>query len=369
MIDWPRMWNDETRRFSPTRMALYAASLAYGRGVALRNALYDRGVFHVSHLSRPVISIGNITVGGTGKTPCVIMIAKMLQAKGRRPAVVSRGYGGKSISPVNVVSDGEKILLPAATSGDEPLLIARSLPGVCVLTGPKRAITGRAAIERFGADVIVCDDAFQHRQIHRDVNLVLLDDQRPLGNGHLLPRGELREHPEGLARADAFLLSRANLTKSADPDIIAIAAARKLPVFRSIHRADAVSNIGSKEELPLNALRGKRVCAFCGIAKPDAFKDTLLAAGADVVSFNPFPDHHPFGRRDLEDLMYSFRSFNAAYLMTTQKDAMRLLDCPDFLNMVWVLQIQMEIPDGAALFDTWLLERITEASERTDQAG
>ena len=369
MIDWPRMWNDETRRFSPTRMILYLASLAYGRATAVRNALYDGGWFQSVRLPRPVVSIGNITVGGTGKTPCVILLAKRLQAHGLRPAVISRGYGGKSPLPVNVVSDGENILLNAATAGDEPLLIARSLPGVCVLTGPKRALTGRAAVEQFGADVILCDDAFQHRQIQRDINLVLLDDRRPLGNGHLLPRGELREHPAGLARADAFLLTRADLTRPPDSDILAIARQHQLPVFRCVHRAVSLLNAATGHALPPEALRGKKICAFCGIAKPDSFLETLSALGADVVSFNPFPDHHAFTRRDLDDLQRVFQMRKADYLITTQKDVMRLESCPEFLNMVWDLSMQMDIPDSAPAFDQWLLDRIAAAAAPDLQAG
>ncbi len=369
MIDWPRMWSDDARRFSPIRMVLCLASLAYGRVTAVRNTLYDRGWFPSVRLPRPVVSIGNITVGGTGKTPCVILIARRLQAHGLRPAVISRGYGGKSALPVNVVSNGKEILLTAAAAGDEPLLIARSLPGVCVLTGPKRALTGRAAVEQFGADVILCDDAFQHRQIQRDINLVLLDDHRPLGNGWLLPRGELREHPAGLARADAFLLTRAEPTRPPDADILAIAQKFRLPVFRCIHRTVSLQNAGSGEKRPPEALRGKKVCAFCGIAKPDSFRDALFALGAEVVSFNPFPDHHAFSLRDLDDLQRVFQMRKADYLVTTEKDAMRLEHCPEVLNMVWTLHIQMDLSDSAPAFDQWLLDRITAAAAQAPQAG
>jgi tetraacyldisaccharide 4'-kinase len=362
MIDWQRMWNDDEKpRISPTRAALFILSLPYRLIVGLRNRLYDRQILTGVKLPCPVISVGNITVGGTGKTPCVLMIAKMLQSADFRPAVISRGYGGNSRASVNIVSDGQSILLGADVAGDEPLLIARSLPGIPVITGPKRMETGRAAIERFGADVLVCDDAFQHRQICRDINVVLLDDQKPLGNGHLLPRGPLRESPAGLSRADVLVLTRADVASPPHPGITGIARTLGIPVFRAVHRACGITR--GNESLLMDALRGKKVCAFCGIAKPDSFEQTIVAAGAELVSFNPYPDHHPFGRRDIEDLQHAFSAHGAEYLITTEKDAMRLERCPDFLNMVWVLCMDMEICQNETAFGKWLMERLDAARE------
>ena len=158
----------------------------------------------------PVISVGNITVGGTGKTPCVIMLAQMLQENGFKPAILSRGYGGKSINPVNIVSDGQKILLDSKTAGDEPFLIAHALKDIPVITGAKRIITGKTAIDQFRADVLICDDAMQHRQIFRDIDLVLLDSRSLSGKNYILPRGRLREPITELKRASAIVLTRTN---------------------------------------------------------------------------------------------------------------------------------------------------------------
>ena len=191
MINWQRIWDDDgnTSCYSPVKIIAYVLSFFYRLIINFRNWLYDHKIFKEIKLPCPVISVGNITVGGTGKTPCVIMLAQMLQKNGFQPAVISRGYGGKSNNPVNIVSDGQKILLDSETAGDEPFLIANALKGIPVITGAKRIITGQIAIDKFGANVLICDDAMQHRQIFRDINLVLLDS-RSLRGKIIFCRGE-----------------------------------------------------------------------------------------------------------------------------------------------------------------------------------
>src|SRR5271157_2738293 len=195
MIDWQRIWDDDgiTGWYSPVKIIAYVISFFYRLIINFRNWLYDHKILKEVTLPCPVISVGNITVGGTGKTPCVIMLAQMLQENGFKPAVISRGYGGRNINPANIVSDGHKILLDSEIAGDEPSLIAHVLKGIPVITGAKRIVTGQAAIDRFGVNVLICDDAMQHRQIFRDVNLVLLDSQNLKGSNHILPLGRLRE--------------------------------------------------------------------------------------------------------------------------------------------------------------------------------
>ena len=205
MINWQRIWDDDGKTFfyTPVRIIALILSYFYLLVVSIRNWLYDHKIFKETKLSCPVISVGNITVGGTGKTPCVIMLARMLQRNGFQPAVISRGYGGKSVQPVNILSDGHQILLDSETAGDEPFLMARALQGVPVITGAARKMTGQVAINQFGANVLICDDAMQHRQIFRDINLVLFD------SGDLLPPRWLPEWVEranGLAGMLAFSL-------------------------------------------------------------------------------------------------------------------------------------------------------------------
>ena len=197
------IWYSETDAsiLNPLTLILSFLSLFYRSVVNLKNRMYDCGIFKQTRFPCKVISIGNITVGGTGKTPTVIMLAKSLKEKGYRPAVLSRGYGGKAKAPVNVVSDGSKILMEQIEAGDEPILIARAAEGIPVLTGPERIDTARFAIENLKANVLILDDAFQHRRIFRDVDIVILDRELPFGNGFLLPRGPLREPTTALNRA------------------------------------------------------------------------------------------------------------------------------------------------------------------------
>ncbi len=360
MIDWQRMWNEDhaIRRFSPLRAILYLLSMLYRLAIILRNRLYDRQILKSIKLGCPVISIGNLTVGGTGKTPCVVTLARILQEHGYSPAVISRGYGGRNPGPVNIVSSKTGILLNAAVAGDEPLLIARSLPGVPVLTGPKRTLTGQTAIDRFHCDVLICDDAFQHRRINRDVDIVLLDAARPLGNGHLLPAGELREPLTGLRRASCLMMTRADETAPLHPEIAQIIHKSGIPVFRSIHRFTEMASPLQNISLAAADLRGKKVCAFCGIAKPESFRKILTDAGAKILSFVDFPDHYDYNHHDLEALENHFRTFSADHWVTTEKDAMRLTAWPDFLKTTFIIRVNMEVLPSDPTFEEFILGRL-----------
>ncbi len=341
-----KVWNEE-RDADPTGalgIVLSLLSLPYRGAVAARNRLYDRGILRQEVLPCPVISVGNLTVGGTGKTPMVILITQMLREKGRRPAVLSRGYGGTARAPVNTVSDGKQILMRWKESGDEPLLIAEAVPGVPVLTGPERIRTGRAAIERYGADVLILDDAFQHRALFRDLDIVMLDTAHPLGNGFLLPRGPLREPREALRRTHLLIWTGDPESESPLP------AAPSLPSFRGVHRPQELVEAATGHVLPLTELRGKKVCAFAGIGNPDAFQRSLAVLGAEVTSFRIFPDHYPYHTSDLEALRRLARKSAAERIVTTEKDGIRLADFPDFLGELSLLRIGMEItpPDAFA---------------------
>jgi tetraacyldisaccharide 4'-kinase len=322
--------------------ALRLLSPLYQGVVATRNDLYDRGVLRQAKLSCPVISVGNLTVGGTGKTPTVILLANLLREQGRRPAVLSRGYGGRAKGPVTVVSDGNSILMDWHEAGDEPVLIAGAAPGVPVLTGPRRLLTGRAAIDRFGADCLILDDAFQHRELARDLDIVLIDAARPFGNGRLLPAGPLREQPSSLRRAG--LLVRTGEERSTQESI----CQPGLPTFRGIRSPQGVVEGKTGKLLPASILQGKKVCAFAGIGRPDAFRTSLAALGAEIVSFRSFPDHHPYGPQELEDLRRLAKATRAARIITTEKDGVRLADDPDFLREIDCLRIGMEIAPADA---------------------
>jgi tetraacyldisaccharide 4'-kinase len=306
----------------------------------------------------PVISVGNITVGGTGKTPCVIMLARMLQKNGFKPAVISRGYGSRSINPVNIISDGDKILLDSETAGDEPYLIAQELRNVPVITGAKRIATGETAINQFGANVLICDDAMQHRQIFRDINLVLLDNRGLSGEDHVLPRGRLREPIKELGRADAIILTRTDETQQTDKKIGGIIKTKDVPVFKSIHKPKDIIRGNYSAPQPVSELRGKKVYAFCGIANPDSFKKILLVLETKILSFDIFPDHYRYDKSELEKIRTGFIGCHADYLVTTQKDAMRLQDDPEFLKILSVLRVEMEMIPSTQAFEKYIIEQI-----------
>ena len=334
-----RIWNEarpEGRTAVP-RAILRTLSLPCGAAVALRNHLYDRELLRPTKLSCLVVSVGNLTVGGTGKTPTAILLAALLKEHGYRPAVLSRGYGGHAKASVNVVSDGNRVLLGWREAGDEPVMIAGALPGIPVLTGPKRSLTGKAAMERFGADILVLDDAFQHRSLFRDIDIVLMDAARPFGNGLLLPRGPLREPPHALSRASILL--RTGDAHREEP----LREFPSLPSFRGIHRPRELVEAATGRVSPPTSLQGQKVLAFAGIASPEAFRRGLTALGAKVISFQAFPDHHPYGRSDIEALRRLAAESGAARSGTTEKDGVRLADFPDFRAEISLLRIGMEI--------------------------
>ena len=333
------IWKGEqtTGASGALRAVLHLFSLPYRGAIAARNRLYDGGVLKQEKLPRPVISVGNLTVGGTGKTPTVIFLANLFKEKGRRPAVLSRGYGGKAHFPVNVVSDGNRILMGWSEAGDEPILIARAAPGIPVLTGSRRFLTGRAAVEKFGADVLILDDGFQHRSLFRDIDMVLLDAARPVGNGFLLPRGPLREPPDALLRADILL--RTGDAVNGEP----LREAASLPSFRAIHKPQELVAGGTGRMETVAALSGQKVFAFAGIGSPEAFRRSLTDLGAAVAGFRAFPDHHPYDLSDIERLRRLAARSGAARIVTTEKDGIRLVDFPDFLAELSLLRIAMEI--------------------------
>jgi tetraacyldisaccharide 4'-kinase len=222
-------------------------------------------------------------------------------------------------------------------AGDEPILIAQALPGIPVLTGSRRFLTGQAAVETFDADILILDDGFQHRSLFRDIDMVLLDAARPFGNGFLLPRGPLREPPDSLSRADILL--RTGDTENGEP----LREAASIPSFRAIHKPQGVFAGGAKRIETAAALLGQKVFAFAGIGSPEAFRRSLTGLGAAVVGFRVFSDHHPYNLSDIKNLRRLAAKSGAARIVTTEKDGMRLDDFPDFLAELFLLRIGMHI--------------------------
>jgi tetraacyldisaccharide 4'-kinase len=354
-----RLWYGQrhTIREKMLLLPLALLSLPYRFVVFLRRLLFDRGFFKQHKTAVAVISVGNLTVGGTGKTPMVIMLAQRLQAKGFRPAVLSRGYGSKATSPVNIVSDGKRVLMDSAEAGDEPVLIARAAKGVPVLTGAERILTAAAAVERLGADVLILDDGFQHRRIARNIDIVLLDSANPCGNGFLFPAGPLREPLNALKRADMLVMTDsfddAGQMPRSMPGI-----PPEMPLFRATRKFQGLRRGITDQPVPLDHLRGARVFAFSGIGTPDSFRQTLARIGADVVRFLSFPDHHCYDMEDLARIQNESASAEASVIVTTEKDGVHLEAFPLFLEKVLLLEIAMEIVSDAELFEQSILKEL-----------
>ncbi len=331
------IWEGGRIERSHASAALRLLSLPYAAAVSARNGLYDRGLIRPEKLPCPVVSVGNLTVGGTGKTPVVVWIARMLRDRGCRPAVLSRGYGGRAKAAVNIVSDGDRLHMGWREAGDEPVMMAGALHGVPVLTGPKRLLTGRFAATHFGADVLILDDGFQHRSVARDIDIVLVDAVRPFGNGFLLPRGPLREAPRALRRAGILL--RTGDAGRCEP----LPEEGLVPSFRGVHRPLELVEASTGARTPAETLQGQRVFAFAGIGCPEGFRRSLAALGAEVSSFHAFPDHHPYDRSDMERIHGFARRCKAFRIVTTEKDGVRLADLPDLRTGISILRIEMEI--------------------------
>ena len=304
------------------RLLLWLLSLLYLGIITCNSAKKKR------ELSCPVISVGNLVLGGTGKTPAVEMLARMIKAMGRRVAILSRGYGRKPTrATVNfgIVSDGERVLLGAEEGGDEPLVLAGNLPGVSVLVGKDRFRTGSYAINNLGASAIILDDGYQHTSLKRDIDIVTVDSSCSFGNGHLFPRGTLREPVEGLRRADLFLLTRVDMGSGLEN------LRRKLrsinpaaPILESVHSPVCLENIITGERLKLEFLTGRNVFAVSSIGRPQSFEKTLSNLGARVVDEFRFADHHPYTSGEIARIRRMAQERGVRTWLTTRKDAVRL---------------------------------------------
>jgi tetraacyldisaccharide 4'-kinase len=332
---------------------LKTLSLPYRSAVGLKNGLYDRGMKRTVKLPCPVISIGNLTVGGTGKTPMVITLAKLLLDRKRHPAVLSRGYGGSSGVDACIVSDGYKMMKGFRETGEEALLIAESLPGVPVITGADRVKTGSAALRHFSPDVLILDDGFQHRRLQRDLDIVLVDADRPLGNGWLLPAGPLREPIASLQRAHVVIRTGPGQVageNSNGSEAIFRKAGFTGTVLRGVHKPRTLVHGPGKEIFPLDAIRGEKVAVFAGIGRPEHFRKTIAELGAEITTLIPYPDHHIYREEDLKKIEESRLHSGALWIVTTQKDEVKLRGFETFLQRILVLNIEMDlIPDSNIL--------------------
>lgn len=356
----------------------------YGLITKVRNALYETGVFKSFALGVPTVSVGNITVGGTGKTPLVAFIAEILAEKGETACVLSRGYGRKHPKTRVLVSDGKEILADARTAGDEPFELAQKLLGKAIIVADaNRAAAGKWVREQFGITAFVLDDAFQHLRVKRDANIVVIDATNPFGNEKLLPAGILREPLENLKRADAIVITRANLTK----DVSNLKSQIKefnagCPIFVSGNKTSQIINLkdffhqkefSAKPQSEANyelkitnydktpssdyrPLTTERCSAFCALGNPNNFFEQLRREDFNLVSTEKFPDHHFYTQRDIEKIQTKAQKANAGVLLTTAKDAAKLRNL-EFDSPCFVVESQM-IFDDVNKFCDWLISKI-----------
>ena len=302
-------------------------SHVYAAVVKIRNWLYDRHLFKLKQLPCTVISVGNITSGGTGKTPVVIWIAKALLDAGYRPAILLRGYRHQEKTPATrIVSDGQKILASLETSGDEAAMIARELPSVPVLIGKNRYEAGCRALGRLKRDALIMDDGFQHRKLGRNLDIVTVDATQPFGTGKLLPAGTLREPVSALRRADLIMLTRVDMVKSTGEireNITALVG--NTPIVESRHAPTQLYQLGEGEEVDFSVLKGKNLFAVCGIGNPNAFAETLRRYEPRKVDVLPFPDHHQYSSADIVKIRREAKQTGADFIITTRKDEPKLI--------------------------------------------
>jgi len=324
---------------------LLPLSLIYRAGLAIYLRIYALGLRKRYRLSVPVVCVGNLTFGGSGKTPTVGAVCGILAAHGMSVVVLSRGHGGSARGSL-IVSDGQKILCKSSESGDEPMMLAKTLSGVPVIVGRDRRASGRLACERFSPDVIVMDDGLQYWQLHRDLDIVVLSGARPFGSGFVMPTGDLREPVGGLARAGAVLLT--------DPDTGTVdgvlkrvkSIAPRAHCFTGSRRPVRFVNAATGEAVSLDWVKGRNIAAFCGIGKPRGFYEMLVALGARIVNWVTYPDHYAYLQTDLEAIKDSAQKVGAEAVVTTSKDLARL-DGADSIPGLWVLEIALEIEDSS----------------------
>ncbi|MGA3006739.1 MAG: tetraacyldisaccharide 4'-kinase [Opitutaceae bacterium] len=358
-------------RRSDTGAAVYAAflqalSMAFSGLVQARLWLYGQRLLRDQPLGCLVVVVGNLTVGGTGKTPVVEKFARALADRGRKVAILSRGYKSKAPSfwqkswnwlthatepPPRIVSDGRSVLLDSEVAGDEPFMLARNLPGVIVLVDKNRVKAGAYAIKKFGCDTLVLDDGFQYLPLKGRLNLLLVDKTNPFGNGHLLPRGILREPVKHLRRASYVFLTKSNGQRDAELEELIQRHNPGVDVIECAHRPQYLQRVGTAERQPLPFLHGKRIAAFSGIATPESFEKFLRDLGGQLQQTQRFLDHHRFSVGDLEAIFAQAAGAQLDFVVTTEKDAVRIPSGYKPPLPLYYLRLEIEIIQGAADFN------------------
>lgn len=354
---------DKRRDFASRIYAAFlrCLSLIFSAIVQLRYKLYRNRVFKDSPLGCFVIVVGNLTVGGTGKTPVVEKFAKELTARGRKVAILSRGYKSKSLGKFQifwrmlthgslpepkVVSDGEHVFLDSEMAGDEPFMLAKNLPGVVVIVDKNRVKAGAYAIRRFGVDTIILDDGFQYLPLKGQMQVLLVDKTNPFGNKALLPRGILREPVRHLKRASYIFLTKSDGNRDYELENFIRRYNSSAEFIECTHRPTHFVDFANLKHLDVNAIKGRRVAYFCAIAAPESFEKFLREMGASIVHFEHFIDHHRFTETELNEFFDDAKASNAELVVTTEKDAVRIDAAYKPLLPFYYSRLEIEILSG-----------------------
>jgi tetraacyldisaccharide 4'-kinase len=353
-------------RASLLRVILRLLSFVYLVIVQLRLYLYRKRILKERQLGCLVISIGNLTVGGTGKTPVVEKFARALQSGGRRVAILSRGYksidrrrkkswweralGQGSEIPPRVVSDGKRVLLDSGTSGDEPYMLASNLRGVAVVVDKDRVKGGLHALKQFGVDTLLLDDGLQYLHLKHRLDIVLVDRQAPFGNEYLLPRGTLREPPRNLRRASYIFITKCNGEPNSELIHRIRQHNRTAEIIECTHKPLHLKHVFKEERLPLDYLKGLYIGSLCGIAAPESFEEGLRKLGAKIELSRHFADHHRYAEKELTSFLQRCVRRDVSAVITTEKDAVRFPVLDNLEVPIYFLRVEIEILNGQ---ETW----------------
>ena len=345
------------------RGSLFGGSKVFEVLIKIRRWLYNMRILRDKTLGIQVIAIGNLTVGGTGKTPVVEKLARELRDEGRNVAILSRGYRSKPTplhkqlvnkillrqdkTPPRIVSDGKSLLLDSETAGDEPYMLASNLKDVVVLVDKDRVKSGRYAIEKFGCDILLLDDGFQYWDLQgRRHDVVLIDRQQPFGNEHLLPRGTLREPPSHLARAHTIFITKSDgKTKELRERIAELNSSAA--IIECVHQPLYFEDVFTGERKDLELLKGKKVASLSGIAQPESFEQSLTKLGGELVYSKRFADHHRFSQQEILNAINRAKKRQADIIITTQKDAVRFPKIDRRDVPFYFMRVEIKIVDGA----------------------
>ncbi|MES2308955.1 MAG: tetraacyldisaccharide 4'-kinase [Verrucomicrobiota bacterium] len=360
------------KRAALLRTFLHGLSILYRRIMRIRLRWYENRRLAVYSLGCQVISVGNLTVGGTGKTPWVEKIAKELTKAGRKVSILSRGYKSQKRPlwdrmkarifteqheyPPRLVSDGKTLFLDSRFAGDEPFMLAHNCDGVSVVVDKNRVKCGKFAIEKFGSDTLILDDGFQYLTLKERYDIVLVDRETPFGNGHLLPRGTLREPIDHLKRANLIVITKCDGTPIDDLKKQLRELNIHAPMIECRHQALHLQNVANDEQMPLEFLKELKISALSGIARPESFEAGLKKLGADIIYSRAYEDHHRFSEDELQSLMTRSRNRGAKAIITTEKDAVRIPRMEQSLVPIYFLRVEIEILTGHEHFENFIKE-------------